>query len=100
MAVLSTLFDYGSDHGVFLNVITYLIVLSDQKPADSALQSILAALGSTAVYLGYKVYRRATRISIANVPGPKPDSFILGKDTVSPVAKAPFDLLCLSRQPV
>ncbi|KAJ2916319.1 hypothetical protein MD484_g4089, partial [Candolleomyces efflorescens] len=59
-----------------------LFATNDQKEAikvaDVVAQSLLAALGSTAVYLGYQVYRQKTRFSLANVPGPKPDSFILG----------------------
>ncbi|EAU91561.1 hypothetical protein CC1G_02050 [Coprinopsis cinerea okayama7 len=44
----------------------------------SVYNSILAALGSSVVYLFYKLYRRVTRISIAHVPGPEPESFWLG----------------------
>lgn len=56
--VVSTLFDYGG-HGALSN-------------------SLLAALGSSAVLLGYGLYKRSKRISIDNVPGPDPESFWLG----------------------
>lgn len=58
VTLLSTLLDHGHD-GLFSN-------------------SVLAALGSSALFLAYNVYKRATRISIDNVPGPEPDSFWLG----------------------
>lgn len=42
----------------------------------------------------YKFYRRLTRISIADVRGPPPESFILGINTTS-YQKFPIDLLTL-----
>jgi len=32
----------------------------------------------------YNLYRRSSRISIADIPGPKPDSFLLGEEALSP----------------
>lgn len=59
VSLLSTLLDYGHGDGTLVN-------------------SLVAALGSTAVFLAYSVYKRATRISIDNVPGPDSDSIWLG----------------------
>ncbi|TFK25554.1 cytochrome P450 [Coprinopsis marcescibilis] len=44
----------------------------------SVWNSLVAALGSSVALVIYKVYRRSTRISIAHVPGPQPESFFLG----------------------
>ena len=30
------------------------------------------------IFFYLKIYRRRTRVSIADIPGPKPESFILG----------------------
>lgn len=40
--------------------------------------ALVVAFGSTAVLLLYKLYKRISRISIAYVPGPEPESFWLG----------------------
>ena len=39
---------------------------------------VLLAASSIAIIVVYRVYRRCTRISLADIPGPDPASFIMG----------------------
>jgi hypothetical protein len=62
---------------------------------ESLLQSMLVPflLFTVAVY---SIYRWWTRISISDIPGPEPESFLLGKALCNP---GPFPMTLLTRKP-
>ena len=77
VSLLTTLFDYGG-HGALSNV-RFRQRSSQRTHSPMLWKSVLAALGSSAVFVVYELYKRSKRISIGNVPGPDSDSFWLGK---------------------
>jgi hypothetical protein len=46
--------------------------------ALATMDHVSVAVGAAALILVYAVYRRYTSISLADVPGPEPASFIMG----------------------
>lgn len=48
------------------------------------MDSLYASLSLVSIYALYALYKRYTRISISDIPGPKPSSFMLGTSGVYP----------------